>query len=82
MDRPDHATADGGHRQETQAESAATSDILSSVGTATYEWAIPSDRLTWSENAATVLGVDPRARGLEHPQRSQQQPGAGKQYDR
>lgn len=37
---------------------AATAEILSSVGTATYEWAIPSDRLTWSENAGAVLGID------------------------
>ena len=35
-------------------------DILSSVGTVTYEWAIPADRLTWSDNAASVLGVEAR----------------------
>ncbi len=36
--------------------------ILSSVGTATYEWAVPSDRLGWSPNAAALFGVDDLAR--------------------
>ncbi|WP_439574015.1 EAL domain-containing protein [Phreatobacter sp.] len=31
--------------------------ILSSVGTATYEWAVPSDQLGWSDNVAEVLGI-------------------------
>ncbi|WP_168201558.1 EAL domain-containing protein [Phreatobacter aquaticus] len=31
--------------------------ILSSVGTATYEWAVPSDKLSWSANAGTLLGI-------------------------
>lgn len=36
--------------------------ILTSVGTATYEWAVPSDRLTWSPNAAALFGVDDLSR--------------------
>ncbi|MBL8568177.1 MAG: phosphodiesterase [Phreatobacter sp.] len=36
--------------------------ILSSVGTATYEWAVPSDRLSWSPNAAALFGVEDLAR--------------------
>ncbi len=33
-------------------------EILASVGEAVYEWQIDSDLLTWSGNAAAVLGVD------------------------
>ena len=55
MDRAPHPIAEADPRADGQADPAATSDILSSVGTATYEWAIPSDRLSWSENAGTVL---------------------------
>ena len=60
MDRAPHPIAEADPRKDGQAGPAATSDILSSVGTATYEWAIPSDRLSWSENVGAVLGVDPR----------------------
>jgi len=45
------------------ASSTPAQDILSSVGTATYEWAIPADRLAWSDNAANVLGVEARQLG-------------------
>lgn len=31
--------------------------ILSAVGTAVYEWSVPSDVLTWSANAGMLLGV-------------------------
>lgn len=31
--------------------------ILSSVGEAVYSWDIESDRITWSQNASTVLGI-------------------------
>lgn len=34
-----------------------TGTILSSVGTATYEWAVPSDRLIWSANVGELLGI-------------------------
>jgi diguanylate cyclase (GGDEF)-like protein len=34
-------------------------DILASIGEAAYEWRLDSDTLTWSGNAAAVLGVDP-----------------------
>ncbi len=34
-----------------------TSDVLVSVGETVYEWDITHDRLTWSENAAGLLGV-------------------------
>jgi diguanylate cyclase (GGDEF)-like protein len=40
---------------------AAADAILSSIGTATYEWAVPSDRLNWSANAAALFGVDDTA---------------------
>jgi diguanylate cyclase (GGDEF)-like protein len=36
--------------------------ILSSVGTATYEWAVPSDKLSWSTNAGMLLGIADMAR--------------------
>jgi diguanylate cyclase (GGDEF)-like protein len=58
VDRDDSTNA-GQNGTGSKAPSAAA-DILSSVGTATYEWAIPSDRLTWSENAGGVLGIDAR----------------------
>ncbi|MGQ3354556.1 MAG: EAL domain-containing protein [Phreatobacter sp.] len=58
VDRDDSTSA-GQNGTGSKAPSAAA-DILSSVGTATYEWAIPSDRLTWSENAGGVLGIDAR----------------------
>ena len=32
--------------------------ILTSVGEAAYEWRLDTDALTWSENAAAVLGVE------------------------
>ncbi len=32
-------------------------DILNSVGEAVYEWRLDSDALTWSGNAAAVLGI-------------------------
>ena len=35
-----------------------TSQILRSAGEAAYEWQIDSDVLTWSTNAADVVGVD------------------------
>lgn len=58
VDRDDSTSAgQNGTGGETPS---AAADILSSVGTATYEWAIPSDRLSWSENAGTVLGIDAR----------------------
>ncbi len=34
-------------------------EILTSVGEVAYEWRLDSDTLTWSGNAAAVLGVDP-----------------------
>ena len=36
--------------------------ILSSVGTATYEWAVPSDKLSWSANAGALLGIEDMTR--------------------
>ncbi len=58
MDRDDSTIAgQGGTGGEAPA---AASEILNSVGTATYEWAVPSDRLTWSENAGALLGIDAR----------------------
>lgn len=35
--------------------------ILSSVGEAVYSWDIESDRMTWSQNASEVLGVNDMA---------------------
>ena len=35
--------------------------ILSSVGEAVYSWDIESDRMTWSQNAAEVLGINDMA---------------------
>lgn len=60
MDRADIISTgpDGTHPAHPEASAAA--DILSSVGTATYDWAIPSDRITWSDNASGVLGIAAR----------------------
>jgi diguanylate cyclase (GGDEF)-like protein len=33
-------------------------EVLGSIGDAVYEWRLDSDALLWSDNAATVLGVD------------------------
>lgn len=54
------ASAVSGHQASPAAGAAAaqTAAILSSVGTATYEWAIPSDRLSWSPNTAALLGIE------------------------
>lgn len=57
MVRDESTIGQGGAGSETPA---AAAEILNSVGTVTYEWAIPSDRLTWSDNAGDVLGIDPR----------------------
>jgi diguanylate cyclase (GGDEF)-like protein len=36
-------------------------EILGSVGDVAYEWRLDTDALTWSANAAAVLGIDPGA---------------------
>jgi diguanylate cyclase (GGDEF)-like protein len=36
-------------------------EILGSVGDVAYEWRLDTDALTWSANAAAVLGIDPNA---------------------
>lgn len=36
---------------------------VESAGLAAYHWTIESDEITWSENAADILGCDPRAIG-------------------
>jgi diguanylate cyclase (GGDEF)-like protein len=56
------AAPPGGTTNPTAAGEAAADAILSSVGAATYEWAVPSDRLTWSPNAGTLFGVEDFAR--------------------
>jgi diguanylate cyclase (GGDEF)-like protein len=52
---PGPTTANG---DRTPAADIAADKILSSVGTATYEWAVPSDRLTWSSNVGALFGID------------------------
>lgn len=47
---------------QPDATDASPDDILSSVGTATYEWSVPSDKLSWSANTAALLGVEDMAR--------------------
>ena len=32
-------------------------EILRSIGDAAYEWRLDTDALTWSDNAAAVLGI-------------------------
>jgi diguanylate cyclase (GGDEF)-like protein len=41
-------------RSDTRPDAA---DILQSIGDAAYEWQIDSDALSWTENAAALLGV-------------------------
>jgi diguanylate cyclase (GGDEF)-like protein len=48
------AQGDGAHAGASAPDPA---EILKSVGKATYEWRIDSDVLTWSANAAAVLGI-------------------------
>ncbi|MGL4286174.1 MAG: EAL domain-containing protein [Phreatobacter sp.] len=64
MDRSDAALArsDVAELDRDVAGDSSTNAILSSVGTATYEWAVPSDRLTWSANAAAVFAIDDMTR--------------------
>jgi PAS domain-containing protein len=53
-------TADPQSIAPAEAEQAAPIDprsILSSLGEAVYSWDIESDRMTWSQNAAEVLGI-------------------------
>jgi diguanylate cyclase (GGDEF)-like protein len=56
------AAPPSGTTVQTAIADAAADAILSSVGAATYEWAVPADRLTWSPNAAALFGVEDLAR--------------------
>ncbi len=44
-------------RNETTAGVPDAADILNSIGEAAYEWRLDTDALTWSGNAAAVLGA-------------------------
>ena len=43
---------------ETAGEGPDTREILRSIGEAVYEWRLDSDALSWSANAASILGID------------------------
>ena len=48
-------------RFDQTAHSLDTAEILNAIGEAAYEWRIDTDALTWSGNAAAVLGTDATA---------------------
>lgn len=64
MNRPenDMTGSSGASPEVTQSgEALDPRSILSSVGEAVYSWDIESDRITWSQNASEILGVNDMA---------------------
>ena len=51
------------------------SAILASIGDVAYEWRLDTDALTWSANAAAVLGVSDIATGKNYAQHIEAQDG-------
>ena len=46
---------------EPAGEGPDTREILRSIGEAAYEWRLQTDALSWSDNAASILGIEPAA---------------------